>query len=366
MKKVILITAVLLCIMAASIIAYCILNSQESTQNSKVKIIGAGATFPYPQLVRWINEFEKTHKNIKIEYTPTGSGEGQRRFFDKVVDFCGSDPPLSRDKWLMYKGKVMQIPYVLGAVVIVYNVPEIGNAQLVLSGEILAKIYKGDIIYWDDNEIKKLNPTIADKLPHNEIIVVKRADASGTQQIFTTFLYKSAPTIWPKELVGKLPNFPIENKRPGKVLGGKGNAGVAEIIRNTPYSIGFVEWNYAEKTGMVYAKIINKYGQAILPSIDSLMSAAKGALKHLPKDPLADFSTDLDYIIYADDPNAYPITSWSHLILWIEYPEDKAKGLAEFLEWIIENGDKYIVEGYAPPPEELKDIIRNAVSILSK
>ncbi len=345
---------------AAIVAAILVANPMSSSKHSKVVLRGAGATFPLLQIEEWIKSFEKSHPDIVITYQGVGSGAGQSQFFAKTVDFCGTDPPLSRDRWLEYQGKVLQIPYLLGAVVVVYNVPEADGKTLNLSAEVLALIYRGDIVYWDDPRIAKLNPGL--DLPHKEIKVVYRADASGTQQIFTLYLHKAAPSLWPKEWVSKTMKSPIVGS--GRALGGKGNPGVVQIIKSTPYSIGFVEWSYAIKEHLPIAAIENARGEFVKPSIESLMEAAKAAAKLLPKDPREDFSKDLELIVFANASKAYPLTSWTHLVLWTSYESSKARALATFLRWIYDEGYKHIVPGYAPPPPEIRELLLEAAKIL--
>ncbi len=334
--------------------------------NKMVHLRGSGATFLQPQLEAWVQEFMKEYGNIVIEYQGVGSGAGQEQFFKGLTDFCGSDPPLSHEKWLEYKGKVLQLPVILGAVVIVYNVPEIPKSvHLNLSGEVLALIYKGEIEYWDDPRIKELNPGLADKLPHEKIIVVHRSDASGTTQIFTTFLHKAAPEIWPIELVGKTIDWPVD--KVGRGVGGKGNPGVTANVINTKYSIGYVELAYALKNNLTIAAIRNREGVFVLPSTETIQSAAKHALKTklIPISPDGDFCKELDAIVYAPGKNSYPLTAFSHIFVWKTY-EDKAKAeaLKRFIEWIYTKGSKYIIEGYVAVPEEIKSIGLKAVELI--
>ena len=324
-----------------------------------VVLQGAGATFPQPQLELWIKMFMQSHRGIVISYRGVGSGAGQSMFFEKTIDFCGSDPPLTHEQWARYRGSVMQVPYLLGAVVVIYNLPNF-HGVLNLSGKVLALIYRGAIVYWDDPRIQKLNPGA--KLPHHRIVVVYRADASGTQYIFTLFLHKSAPKIWPWSLVSKAPKYPVMGS--GRAFGGKGNPGVAQIVTSTPYSIGFVEWGYAIEKGLRIAAIVNACGKPVLPSVQRLVAAARSAVKHLPKDPRADFSEDLKFIVYSSSCNAYPIASWTHLILWTRYPEYKARALAEFLKWIALEGYKHVLPGYAPMPREGRELLLKAVEML--
>ncbi len=353
----ILALAIIIAAIGISVVAIQIWQSKHS----KVIIRGAGATFPLLQIEKWINIFSQKYPDITISYQGIGSGAGQSQFFTNTIDFCGSDPPLTKEKWEKYRKKIMQIPYLLGAVVVVYNVPEIGNTTLKLSGNILALIYKGDIIYWDDQRIKEINPGL--KLPHKQIIVAYRADASGTQYIFTLYLHKAAPNIWNKEWISKTMKSPIIGS--DRTIGGKGNAGVVQIIKNTPYSIGFIEWSYAIKENLPIAAVENPAGEYVVPSIKSLMKAAKAAAENLPKDPRGDFSKDVEIIVYAKANGAYPLTSWTHLIMWTKYSDpSKAHALAKFLEWIYKEGYNNLVPGYAPPPEDVQELLVKAIKIL--
>lgn len=337
-----------------------------SVTSKIVYIRGSGATFPQPQFEVWIQAFMKKYSNIVIEYQGVGSGAGQEQFFKGLTDFCGSDPPLSYEKWLEYKGKVLQLPVILGAIAVVYNIPEIPkNVHLNLSGKVLALIYKGEIEFWDDPRIKELNPGLANKLPHKKIIVVHRSDASGTTQVFTTFLHRSAPNIWPKELVGKTIDWPVD--RTGRGVGGKGNPGVTAIIVNTRYSIGYVELTYALKNNLSMAAIRNREGVFVTPSKATIQAAARYALETglIPSSPDGDFSRELDAIVYAPGKTSYPITTFSHIFVWRNYGDkSKAEAIKKFIEWIYTEGSKYVIEGYVAVPEEMKEIGLKAAEMI--
>ncbi|WP_048061735.1 phosphate ABC transporter substrate-binding protein PstS [Hyperthermus butylicus] len=353
--------AVLLLALAASAAAASAI--LELGHGHVVFVTGGGATFPYPQYYMWMLKFMEEHPRVRMTYEYLGSGAGQARFFQGTLDFAGSDPPLGHEVWEQYRGKVMQVPVLLGAVVVTYNLPELGDKTINLTGRVLALIYRGDIEYWDDPRIQELNPGV--KLPHKPIIVVYRADASGTQEVFTLFLHKAAPDIWPRELVGKAPEYPVAAT--GRALGGLGNAGVADIVVQRPYTIGFIEWSFAIENNMPVAAIMNREGRFVKPSIESLQAVARAAAEKLPRDPRGDFSGDLDYVVYAEGEDAYPITAWTHLILWTSYSDpEKARAVAEFLRWIALKGDEYMVPGYAPPPEPLKQLLLRAAEILEE
>ena len=325
--------------------------------DAEVSILGSGSSFIYPQMSVWIPEFTRRHPRIVLNYNPTGSGTGQKQFFSRLVDFAASDPPLTRDVWLKYRGRVIQMPVVLGAVVITYNLPSGG--QLRLDGSVLAKIYRGEVRYWDDPLLRELNPGM--ELPHKEIVAVHRSDSSGTTNIFTFFLHKASPRDWPLDLVGKSVEWPVDSK--GNGVGAKGNQGVTQVIMNTPYSLGYVELSYALENDLPMASVRNAEGRFVSPSAQSVMEAARNAFPLLPKSPLDDFSLDLDAVVYAPGEGSYPLTSFVHLILWTSYGE-KAEAIREFVRFVNTEGQEMIVEGYAPIPPELRTVNLKALGLI--
>lgn len=368
LKIVVTVVVILLIIFAAVIIYERSVGNTQAGQSSTTTTTSSGqvvylrlggATFPAPQYLAWIKEFMKEHPNIKVSYELLGSGAGVSRFLDGTLDVAGSDPPLPHDVWVKHKGEVMQVPTLVGAVVVTYNLPGLDHVTLNLSGKVLALIYKGVIKYWDDPRIKALNPGV--NLPHHKIFVVFRADASGTQQIFTTFLHKAAPDVWPSTLVGKAPAFPVAGS--GRAAGGKGNPGVANLIKSNPYSVGFVEWSYAIENNMSVAAIENAAGEFVKPTLESLVDAAKAAATKLPKTPLGDFSEDEEYVIYSSGKHAYPLVAWTHLIIRTHYDDPtKARAVATLLKWIAEKGESKTIPGYAPVPDSVKQLLLDAAN----
>ncbi|MEM0505662.1 MAG: phosphate ABC transporter substrate-binding protein PstS [Thermosphaera sp.] len=329
-----------------------------------VQLTGAGATFQYPQIAEWASRFQRV-AGIEVNYQSVGTGAGQRMFLqDKVVDFAASDPPLSRSQWEQYENQVMQIPWMMGAVVVVYNVPEIpSDARLNLTGEILAKIYKGEIEYWNDPAIVEVNPAAAGRLPAKQIIAVHRSDSSGTTEVFTTFLNKAAPSIWGGEMVGKQVNWPVDST--GRGIGGKGNEGVTQAVIQTQYSIGYVEWSYAISNNLPAAALRNPAGRFVAPSEASIRAAAAGI--SLPESPLDDFSHVLAQVVYSSNPDSYPISTFGFVFVWTSYqPQEKALALSQFLKWVARDGYNYMVAGYVAPPEPVKNLLLNASSILTQ
>lgn len=359
-RAVVLVVVVLV---VASLAAFLIwMRSAQPPGPLSCSLNGAGASFQYPQIAQWASLFQKA-KGIKITYQSVGSGAGQSMFLkDRVVDFAASDPPLTREQYEKYRGQVMQIPWIIGAVAVVYNVPEIpGDYNLRLSAGVVARIYMGEIMYWDDQAIKELNPEVASLLPHREIIAVHRSDSSGTTEIFTTFLHKASPDNWPRELVGKTVNWPVDAT--GRGVSAKGNEGVTATITQTPYSIGYVELSYALEYNMAIASIENAAGKFVLPTEEAVKNSIKGVT--LPGSPLDDFSSVIYDAVYSPHPDSYPIASPVFLIVWRNY-EDKCKAtaLSEFLKWVAEEGYENMVPGYVAPPEEARNLLLVASSIL--
>ncbi len=328
----------------------------------QVRIMGSGSTFIYPQLKHWISLFEKEHPNIVVNYNPTGSGAGQSQLIkEKVVDFACSDPPLSHDTYEALKGRILQMPVIVGAIAIVYKIPGY-NGPLNLSAKVIAEIYLGKIKYWDNPEIVKLNPKA--KLPHVEIKVIHRSDASGTTQVFTFFLHKAVPDLWPESLVGKAISWPVD--RTGRGLGAKGNQGVSEYFKTLKSAIAYVELGYALENNFSIAAIENRAGIFIKPNVTTMMAAVSAALKSglLPSSPLADWSKALEAIVYAPGKDSYPIVSFSFMMVWNVYPKRKAEALKTFIEFINTVGQENVIKGYAPIPKELREINLKSLNII--
>ncbi len=325
----------------------------------RVIITGSGSSFIAPQMYAWASQLREKYPWLVVEYESVGSGAGLSNFLQGIRDFGASDPPLPRSVWEQHKGKVVQMPVILGAVVVVYNLPGV-TEPLNLTGEVLARIYKGEIQYWDDPAISRLNPSV--NLPHEEIVAVHRSDSSGTTQVFTTFLHKSAPSVWPEDLVGKAIDWPVDST--GRGVGAKGNEGVTQTVKSTPYSIGYVEWSYAIDSNLPVAALQNSAGEFVIPSIETIQKAAESL--PLPESPLGDFSGVVDALVYPDTPGAYPVASFTFLFFWTEYPQDKVDAVKTFIEYINTEGQSNgnIVTGYVPIPEQIRQLNLKALGYI--
>src|SRR4051812_22436575 len=303
------------------------------TKGEAISLTGAGATFPYPLYSKWISEYNKLNPNVKINYQSIGSGGGIRQITTNTVDFGATDTPMKAEEARQAPGKLFHIPATIGAVVIAYNLPEV-TATLKLTPEVLVGIYAGKIRMWNDPKIKADNP--AAKLPAKDISVVYRTDGSGTTAVFTDYLGKVSPEWQEKVGVGKVVNWPTG-------LGAKGNEGVTGQVKTTPYTIGYVERAYASQNKLPMAELKNRAGKFVAPTIEA-MSAAADAVE-VPEELFVSLSN-------ADGEAAYPITSYSYLLLY-EDAKDAVKGeaLAKYVWWGLHEGQKFAKDlDYAPIP----------------
>lgn len=306
---------------------------------------GAGATFPNPMYSKWFSEYGKSHNGIQINYQPIGSGGGIRQVTAQTVDFGASDMPMTDKQLQEAKFKILNIPTVLGAVVPAYNIPGV-NAEIKFTPDALAGIFLGKISKWNDKAIVSANPGI--NFPDTNIIVIHRSDGSGTSFIWTDYLSKVSPE-W-KSQVGADTSvkWPIG-------MGGKGNEGVAGLIRQLSGSIGYVELIYAIQNKIPYGTIRNSSGAFVKASLESVTAAAASA----PKMP-ADFRVS---ITNAPGKDAYPISSFT----WLLIPEQSrnpstGKILNEFLNWMVTDGQKMTSAlAYAPLPENVVAKVQQAI-----
>ena len=301
-----------------------------------VQINGAGATFPYPIYSKWFDEYHKAHPNAEINYQSIGSGGGIRQLSAGTVFFGASDGPMTNEQILAAGFRIMHLPTVLGGVVPVYNVP---GAQIRFSGPVLADIFLGKITKWNDPRIVKENPGV--NLPGDEITVVHRSDGSGTSYIFCDYLAKVSPEYRQKVGVATSVNWPAG-------VGGKGNEGVAGLVKQTPGSIGYVELIYALQNKISYGAVQNAAGEFVTATTQTVANAATAAAKAMPKD----FRVS---ITNAPGKDVYPISSFTWLLVQ-ESPRDlqRSRIMVDFIKWAINDGQKFTTQlGYAPLPKEV-------------
>jgi phosphate transport system substrate-binding protein len=309
-------------------------------------LTGAGGTFPNPIYQRWFTEYSGSHPGVQINYQSVGSGAGIRQISQGIVDFGASDGPMNDQQLSESKLKLIHIPTVLGAVVPSYNIPGI-NQDLRFSPEVIADIYLGEITKWNDPRLEKDNPGV--KLPDHAILPVYRSDGSGTNYIFTDFLSKVSPEFKQKIGVNTSVRWPLG-------VGQKGNEGVAGMVRNSPYSFGYVELIYAVQNKMLYGVVRNPAGKWIKASTESVSAAAAGAAKNMP----ADYRVS---ITNAPGADSYPISSFTWLLIPIQ-SQDAAKGkvLHDFLEWMLDHGESEAASmTYAPLPAPVVARVRQSI-----
>lgn len=303
-----------------------------------VQINGAGATFPYPIYSKWFDEYHKAHPNVEINYQSIGSGGGIRQLTNGTVFFGASDGPMTNDQILAAGFPILHLPTVLGGVVPVYEIPGV-KAELRFTGAILAEIYLGKITKWNDAAIRLANPGVS--LPATDITVVHRSDGSGTSYIFCDYLAKVSPE-WKKSVgVATSVNWPVG-------VGGKGNEGVAGLVKQTPGAIGYVELIYALQNKIPYGSVQNLAGEFLRASTETVSDAAAAAARNMPKD----FRVS---ITNAPGKSVYPISSFTWLLVQVN-PKDRGRSriFSDFIRWALTDGQRYCEGlGYAPLPKEV-------------
>src|SRR5580704_5345387 len=310
--------------------------------DNPLTINGAGASFPYPIYSKWFDDYHKKNSNNQINYQSIGSGGGIKQVTEGTVDFGASDGPMNDDQLKAFQDKhglpILHFPTVLGADVPTYNISGV-SGELNFTPEALAGIFLGKVTKWNDPLIAGANKAV--NLPGNDIVVVHRSDGSGTSYIWTDYLSKVSDE-W-KNKVGKTTsvNWPVG-------LGGKGNEGVAGLVKQTPNSFGYVELIYAIQNNMPYGKVKNASGNVVKADLASVTAAAAGAAKDMPDDFRVSFTN-------APGKNAYPISSFT----WLLIPEkfsDAAKrdAIKGFISWMLVDGQNEVEAlSYAKLPKEV-------------
>jgi len=306
---------------------------------------GAGATFPYPMYSKWFSEYHKAHPDIQINYQSIGSGGGIRQVLAGTVDFGASDGPMSDEQLAQAKTKILHIPTVLGAVVPAYNIPGV-SGEVKFTPQALAGIFLGKITAWNDPAIAGANPGV--NFPNQPIIVIHRSDGSGTSFIFTDYLSKVSSEWQNGPGKGTSVKWPVG-------LGGKGNEGVAGMIRQMQGSIGYIELIYAVQNNIPYGSVKNASGAFVKADLASVTAAA-ASVKSMP----ADFRVS---ITNAPGKDVYAISSFTWLLIPAQ-SKDAAKGkiLSDFLNWMVDDGQKMTADlTYAPLPGSVAEKVKGAI-----
>jgi phosphate transport system substrate-binding protein len=296
------------------------------------QLSGAGASFPAPLYQRWAVEYNKLHPDIQINYQSVGSGAGVKQFTQGTVDFAASDAAMSDEEIAKVKQGVVMVPATAGSIVIAYNLPDVKDLKL--SRDAYVGIFLGKITKWNDPAIAKDNP--GEKLPDMPINVAFRSDGSGTTFVFTKHLAAISKDFADEVGTDKSVTWPVG-------AGGKGNEGVTALVKQTPGTVGYVEYGYAVNNGLAMASLQNKSGKFVKPTDESGASTLAHIefpenLRVWPEDPAGD-----------DD---YPVATFTWLLLYKKYSDSaKLKALQDFVTYGLTDGQKYAGElGYIPLP----------------
>jgi len=310
-------------------------------------LTGAGATFPAPLYTKWFDVFAR-ETGVRINYQSIGSGGGIRQFVEGTVDFGATDGPMTDVQIGAVQRSVMHVPTVLGAVSVTYNLPGLAGRPLAFDGRVLADIFRGRITRWNDRRVVELNPGVS--LPPDDIMVVHRSDGSGTTFIFSDYLSKVSPDWNDQVGRGTSVNWPVG-------LGGKGNEGVTQQIKQSPGTIGYVELIYAISNDLPSAKVRNSAGTLVQPTLRSVAAAAAGA----KLEPRTDFRVS---ITDAVGPDSYPISSFTWLLVRKQDADSsRSQALASFLKWMLEPSAQRLAADlhYAPLPAPVIELVRKEV-----
>jgi phosphate transport system substrate-binding protein len=303
---------------------------------------GAGATFPAPLYARWAGDY-RAQTGVGVNYQPIGSGGGIKQITAGTVDFGGTDKPLTIQE--LSAAGLVQFPAVLGGVVPVFNLPGVAGGQLKFTGAQLADIFRGDIKNWSDPRLA--SAANGARLPNLPITVVHRSDASGTTYLFSHYLALKSPAWKQSPGASDALEWPVG-------LGGKGNDGVAVFVRQTPGSIGYVEYAFAKQTSLAQALLQNAAGAFVAPTAESFAAGAAGA----------DWSAAPGFnLLLLDEPGAaaWPITGATFILVHKSRAPAKAAETVKFFDWAFKSGDADAVElGYVPLPAEVKALVRDA------
>jgi phosphate transport system substrate-binding protein len=308
------------------------------TRGGEVLVEGAGSTFTHPIMLKWSDEYHKSHPAVAIDYEPLGSGAGIRQLLLGAVDFGATDGPMTNEQLAQAKSPIFHFPTALGADVPTYNLPGVSQ-ELNFTPEALAGIFLGKITRWDDPELARVNAGVI--LPTSNIEVVHRSDGSGTTYIWTDYLSKVSEEWKSKVGTALSVHWPAG-------VGAPGNKGVSEMIKQTPYSIGYVELIFAIQNHLGYGRVQDSAGEFVKADLQSVTAAAAGAVESMPDD----FRVS---ITNAPGKRAYPVSSFTWLLIpsRIQDPQKK-KAITDFLRWVLTDGQSYCESlAYARLPKQV-------------
>jgi phosphate transport system substrate-binding protein len=326
--------------------------------SADLKLIGSGASFPAPLYGKWFKDFSKSSKAVRVDYQSKGSGAGIQDFINQTVDFAASDAAMNDKEIAEVKGGVVLLPMTAGEVVLSYNLKGVDNLKL--PRDVYPAIFMGKVTRWNDPKIAAANPGV--KLPDEDITVVVRSDSSGTSFVFTGHLAAISDEF--KTTVGqaKAPNWPKQ----GKIVKAPKNDGVTATIKQTPGAIGYIEYGFAKLTKAPTAMLENKSGKFVAPGSESgkaALASAEFPAGNLPGGDVPDMR------VWVSDPageDAYPIASFTWLLLYKDQDDSKAGTLRDLVEYCLTTGQKSAdAMGYIPLPENVVARVRE-VSMMVK
>lgn len=322
---------------------------------AETRINGAGATFPEPFYQKLVVEYQNAHPDIKIDYKGIGSGGGIKGITDKTIHFAGSDAPLSKSELEKLGGPeaVVQFPTCAGGVVPIFNLP--GITDLNFTGEVLADIYMGKITNWNDPKIAEANPDA--KLPDLAITTAWRTDGSGTTYVFSNYLATQSTDFDQKIGASKMVSWPGGR-------GGKGNAGVTQVVQSTTGAIGYVEQAYATENKLTFGAVKSKDGKFIKCSPESVSAAGAGAVDQLTG------TVQKANIWNQPGDNAYPIGSFTYIIVYKDLnnldSKEQAQALVDYLKWLTHDGQSYAgALDYAPLAPAVQEKVSEAIKAIT-
>jgi phosphate transport system substrate-binding protein len=325
--------------------------ARQALAQGNVRIVGAGASFPFPLYSQWVSTFSRNNRGVQIDYQSTGSGAGVRAFIERTIDFGASDAGMTDEEIAKVDGGALLFPMTGGEIVLAYNLP--GVQGLKLPREIYPALFLGQIERWNDPRIAAANPGL--RLPDTRITIVRRSDASGTTFVFTKHLSAISKAFADTVGTGTNPQWPRLNQ----IVAAPRNDGVTATITQTPGSVGYIEWGFAKLTNTPAAQLQNASGTFVAPGGDGGRIALADA-----KFPSAD-----DLRVWVDDPQAaaaYPITTFTWMLFYRKQDAAKAEWLRKFVEWSLGEGQTYADKtGYIPLPAEVIEKIRAKVPLIA-
>ncbi|HLI95015.1 MAG TPA: phosphate ABC transporter substrate-binding protein PstS [Candidatus Baltobacteraceae bacterium] len=318
--------------------------------NVHARLLETGSSLIYPLMNLWVPDYQKAHSGVQITTQSTGSGTGISQAISGVAQIGASDAYMSDSQ--MASQKMLNIPLAISAQQVNYNLPGLNDVHLNLSGPVLAAIYSGKILYWDDAQIKAVNKQYASKLPHKAIVPIHRSDGSGDTFIFTQYLSFSTPSWKSGPGYGTTISWPAVSNG----VGAHGNPGMVQSCQNTPYCVAYIGVSFLSQTNAAhlgYAALQNRDGKFVLPTPQTISAAASALVAKTPKDQRIS-------LIYAPGPNSYPIINYEYAI--VNPAQSNAQvsaALVDFLKWTVTrgNGSQYLGQvHFLPLPSGVKSL----------